>query len=184
MSLIIIEGARRSGKSFLISSKSDVPVFKFDFNPVFEGLNFMKNSPEVHYLGLGKELMLHQLNRDGFIDGNIIVDRGIITNTVWAVFQRRISLELAKKEIEWCINSGLLVNTSFVAIIGTHSDKRSKDIWDGDDSRVTEEIDLFNEIYNFMEVRGIKIHRFTNTFDPSAINNFSNFINELICVES
>ena len=68
MSLIIVEGARLSGKSFLVGSQKIYPVFKFDFNGAFSGLDFQKNSTDAHYLGLGKELMLQQLNHFGFFD--------------------------------------------------------------------------------------------------------------------
>ena len=35
MPLIIVEGSRKSGKSYLVSKQSDFPVFKFDFNSNF-----------------------------------------------------------------------------------------------------------------------------------------------------
>lgn len=179
MSLIVIEGARRSGKSFLIQSQRIYQVFKFDFNGTFSGLEFTKDSKDAHYLGLGKELMLQQLNHFGFFDYPFIVDRGIITNTVWAVFQNRITMEKAKKELDWVVSTGMLSNTHFVAIYGTSTESRSKDIWDGDDSRVEEEKNLFEEIYEFLEERGIKIHRFHNRFNQESTKEFNEFIKNL-----
>lgn len=179
MSLIIVEGARKSGKSFLINSQRIYPVFKFDFNGAFSGLEFEKNSTDAHYLGLGKELMIQQLNHFGFFDYPFIVDRGIITNTVWAVFQKRISMEKAKKELEWVVSTGILRNTDFVAIYGTSSESRTKDLWDEDDSRVNEEINLFEEIYHFLEQKGIKIHRFYNQFDRQSEETFNEFLKSL-----
>jgi hypothetical protein len=179
MSLIVIEGARRSGKTFLIESQRIYPVFKFPFNETFVGLEFQKDSTDVHYLGLGKELMLQQLDHSGMFDWPFIVDRGIISNTVWAVFQKRIPMDKAKKELDWVIGSGILRNTHFVAIYGTSSESRAKDVWDSDDARVKEEIDLFNEIYEFMEEKGIKIHRFVNAFNPESVTEFSNFLKRL-----
>jgi hypothetical protein len=179
MSLIIIEGARRSGKSFLIGAQRLYPVFKFDFNGTFSGLEFEKDSTDAHYLGLGKELMLQQLNHFGMFDWPFIVDRGIITNTVWAVFQKRIPIEKAKKELDWVIRTGILRNTHFVAVQGTSQETRTKDVWDADDDRVQEEIDIFNEIYKFMEERGIKIHRFYNQFNLESAKEFNEFIKKL-----
>ena len=172
----ILEGNRRSGKSFLCHSQKTYPLFKFDFNECFSGLNFKKDSSDIHFLGLGKELMLHQLNRDGFLNGDFIVDRGIITNSVWGVFQKRISLEQAERELLWSINSGLLVRSSFIGIIGVSPEGRSKDIWDSEDSRAQEEIDLFNHFYELMESNGIPIKRFVNNFNEESEKEFIEFI--------
>jgi len=190
MSLIVIEGARKSGKSFLINSQKVFPIFKFEFNEAFSGLNLQRESPDTHYLGLGKELMLHQLNRDGFLKNqfpiswmksttSFVVDRGIVSNTVWGVFQKRISLHEAEEQIRWVIKSGLLSDSYFIAIEGTFPQDRKKDIWDGDDSRIQEEIDLFNHFYDLMDGMGYKVNRFKNNFDKISENNFTNFLKEL-----
>jgi len=196
--LLVVEGNRRAGKSFLINSQKVFPTFKFEFNEAFSGLNLKRDSPDTHYLGLGKELMLHQLNRDGFLKEQFpigwmrstpcfVVDRGIISNTVWGVFQNRITLREAEEQIRWIVKSGLLLDSYFVAIEGTSTQERRKDIWDGDDSRVQEEIDLFNHFYNLMDRMGYKVNRFKNNFDKVSEDNFTNFLKELetriTCVE-
>ena len=86
MPLIIVEGSRKSGKSYLISKQSDFPVFKFDFNSNFSAWDFGKQSEEIHWFGLGKEVMLHELNSSGFLE-EMIIDRGILTNSVWVYFK-------------------------------------------------------------------------------------------------
>ena len=198
MSLIIIEGNRKAGKSFLLNSQKVFPVFKFEFNEIFSGFRLFRDSPATHYLGLGKELMLHQLNRDGFLKNQFatgwnkttntfLVDRGIISNTVWGVFQDRISLNEAEDQIKWISKSSLLNNSYFVAIKGVSTDLRKKDIWDEDDTRVQEEIDLFNHFYNLMEKMGVSIKYFENKFNADSEAEFSNFLKqlelEITCVE-
>ena len=98
MPLIIVEGSRKSGKSYLISKQSDFPVFKFDFNSNFSLWEFGKQSEEIHWFGLGKEVMLHELNSSGFLE-EIIVDRGILTNSVWGVFQGRVTQTQAEQDL-------------------------------------------------------------------------------------
>ena len=190
MSLIVIEGARKSGKTFLINSQRILPTFKFQFNEAFSGLKLERDSADTHYLGLGKELMIHQLNRDGFLKeqfpigwmqstSSFMVDRGIISNTVWGVFQKRITLAQAEEQIKWIARSGLLQDSYFVAIEGTSVQERKKDMWDQDDSRIQEEIDLFNHFYKLMERLGYNIHRFMNNFNKESEQDFHNFLIEL-----
>jgi hypothetical protein len=59
MGLLLIEGNRKGGKSFLISKQNILPVFKFDFNSNFSTWDFGKQSEDIHWFGLGKEVMLH-----------------------------------------------------------------------------------------------------------------------------
>ena len=190
MSIICCEGARRSGKSFLINSQKVFPHFKFEFNEAFEGLVFEKSSTDVHYFGLGKELMLHQLDRDGLLvkqfptgwnknTNSIIVDRGIITNTVWAIFQNRISEQQAEKELRWVMRQDLLRNSCFVCIEGTAQLERKKDIWDSADARVQEEKDLFNHFFNLLEKTGHNVKRFKNNFDTNSVVEFDNFLKDI-----
>ena len=40
MSLILIEGARKSGKTYLISQQTTYPVFKFNFIDTFSAWKF------------------------------------------------------------------------------------------------------------------------------------------------
>jgi hypothetical protein len=98
MPLIIVEGSRKSGKSYLVSRQAQLPVFKFDFNSNFSVWSFEKQSEDIHWFGLGKEIMLHELNLSGFLE-DMVVDRGILTNSVWGVFQGRITKEQAEQDL-------------------------------------------------------------------------------------
>jgi hypothetical protein len=171
MSLIIVEGARKSGKTHLISSQTDFPVFKFDFNSNFSVWDFGRSSEEVHWFGLGKEVMLHELNNSGFLD-EMIVDRGILTNSVWGVFQGRVTKSQAEEDLRNFAKRGLFKNVKIILVQGQWKEKRIKDIWDDDDSRSTEERSLFTEFSLVLKGLGVDVRIFNNNFDLESIVRF------------
>ena len=142
MPLLLVEGPRKSGKSYLISKQDTLPVYKFPFNENFSEWGFDKNGTSIHWFGLGKEIMLHELDVAGFIP-KMLVDRGILTNSVWGVFQKRISKEQAKSDLIKFYNRGLFEHTEIILVEGLFNEVRKKDIWDIDDNRREEEYSLF-----------------------------------------
>jgi len=171
MPLIIVEGPRKSGKSYLISKQSDFPVFKFDFNSNFSLWEFGKQSEEIHWFGLGKEVMLHELNSSGFLE-EMIVDRGILTNSVWGVFQGRITKAQAEKDLINFNKRGLFKNTRIILIKGQWKENRVKDIWDQDDARSGEERSLFYEFSLLLKSLGVDVRIFNNNFDLESVVRF------------
>jgi hypothetical protein len=178
MPLIIVEGARRSGKSYLVSNQEVHPVFKFDFNSNFTKWDLGKRSSEAHLFGLGKEVMLHELDNAGFI-GKTIIDRGILTNSVWGVFQTRVSEEQARKDLINFHERGLLENTKIVLVEGEFDKERKKDIWDEDDVRGGQERALFKSFSSLLESLGVEVIHFTNNFDDESLERFKNKISLL-----
>jgi hypothetical protein len=175
MPLIIVEGSRKSGKSYLISKQSDFPVFKFDFNSNFSVWDFGKQSEEVHWFGLGKEVMLHELNSFGFLE-EMIIDRGILTNSVWGVFQGRITKKQAEQDLINFNKRGLFKNVRIVLVEGEWDQKRTKDVWDSDDSRIEEERSLFRSFSLLLRDLGVDVRTFTNNFDLESVVRFKNEI--------
>lgn len=171
MPLIIVEGSRKSGKSYLVSRQAQLPVFKFDFNSNFSAWNFEKQSEDIHWFGLGKEIMLHELNLSGFLE-DMVVDRGILTNSVWGVFQGRITKEQAEQDLINFHNRGLFKNTRIILVDGEWSENRTKDIWDEDDSRIQEEKALFLSFSLLLRNLGVDIRSFTNNFDLDSVERF------------
>jgi hypothetical protein len=176
MSLILIEGSRKSGKSYLISKQNILPVFKFPFNENFSEWDFDKSGTNIHWFGLGKEVMLHELDNSGKLP-KMLVDRGILTNSVWGVFQRRISVQQAKTDLVNFYNRGLFSRTKIVLVEGLFNDVRKKDIWDSDDDRREEEYSLFQSFSLLLSDLGVTIHTFHNNFDNESINQFNKVIN-------
>lgn len=176
MPLLIVEGARKSGKSYLISQQKTLPVFKFDFNTNFSYWKFNKNSSDIHWFGLGKEVMLHELNLSGFLP-KMVVDRGILTNSVWGVFQKRITEEQAKNDLVNFYKRGLFNDSKILLIRGQWKEKRTKDIWDEDDYRSEEENALFSSFSELLLDLGVEVHVFDNNFDLDSVIRFKMKIN-------
>jgi hypothetical protein len=65
--LYLIEGARNSGKTYVTSQLNIAPVYKFPFTELFTDLEYDDKSVRTHDFALGKEIMLLDLNRKGFI---------------------------------------------------------------------------------------------------------------------
>ena len=177
MPLLIIEGQRRGGKSYLISKQNVLPTFKFPFNENFAQWDFDKHGTNIHWFGLGKEIMLHELDLSQHLP-KIIVDRGILTNSVWGVFQHRITEEQAKEDLIKFHKRKLFSKSEIILIKGIHKETRKKDIWDIDDDRVEEEIYLFNLFSSLLQDLGVKVNTFHNNFDEESIKRFNEEISK------
>lgn len=177
MGLLLIEGARRSGKTHLIQNQNILPVFKFDFNSNFSTWEFNKQSVDIHWFGLGKEVMLHELNSSGFLE-EMIVDRGILTNSVWGVFQGRITKEQAEQDLINFHKRGLFKNVRIILVEGEWDQKRTKDIWDNDDHRAEEERSLFRSFSLLLKDLRVDIISFTNNFDLESVTSFKKEIRD------
>lgn len=178
MSLFVVEGARKSGKTFFVNSQTWIPVFKFDFNGLYTSLNLPAEGKKTHHIGLGKELMVQQLNRDGFLP-HLIMDRGVITNSVWGVLNKRVSLKSVYQEIDYMLEKDLFKNTIFFHISGTSEERRSKDVWDYMDERIPEEVALFNKFFSYISMAGVKTFEIENKFDAESLSNFQTIIKNL-----
>lgn len=176
--LVIIEGARRSGKSYLIGRQEIFPVFKFDFNGAFSKLDLGHDSRLTHMFGLGKEVMVHQLNKEGIV-GNLLIDRGIITNSVWGVMMERCSSEEALNELEYAIEEKYFHNTTFILVRGTYEGNREKDLWDSMEHLIPREVELFDKIFDFVRSRGVKTRIIQNKFNEESVDEFNKLLNEL-----
>tara|TARA_R110000796_G_scaffold143365_4_gene259851 strand:- start:754 stop:1296 length:543 start_codon:yes stop_codon:yes gene_type:complete len=178
--LTIIEGARNSGKTFLLDQLEQgywsKPVFKFPFTSWFERLGLEETCNSGHCLGLGKEIMIHELNKSGFLK-DTWMDRGIITALAWGVFQKRITQEQAMNQFNYFIEDGLFKNVRIIYVIGENPNSRgSKDLWD----KVPRKVELFAlEIFlRALKDNGISYQKFNNSFNEESINRFKK-----LCVE-
>ena len=173
MPILIVEGPRKAGKTFLVSNQTVCPVFKFDFNKNFARWNLEKESRETHFWGLGKEIMLHELNRSGFLkDGWLLVDRGILTNSVWGVFQKRISEQQAIGDLIKFSGLGFFEDVRFLTVDGQWGNERKKDIWDTDDTRGEEERALFRSFSQTLLDLKVPVDVFPNNFDEDSLKRF------------
>ena len=178
MSLFIVEGARKSGKTFFVNSQNWIPVYKFDFNGVYNSLALPAKGEKTHHIGLGKELMVQQLNRDGFLP-DLIMDRGVVTNSVWGVLNDRVSKKSVIKELDYMLENNLFKDTFFFHIKGTSQEERQKDVWDYMDQMIPSEIALFDEFFEHLSENGIKIFTIENKFDAESMASFQTIIKNL-----
>ena len=178
MSLFIIEGSRKSGKTHFVNSQNWIPVFKFDFNKLYTELSLPAEGDKTHHIGLGKEIMIHQLNRDGFLH-DLIMDRGVITNSVWGVLNKRVSKKSVLKELDYMVSNNLFKKSFFFIISGTFTESREKDLWDYMDERIPEEAALFDEFGLYLSERGVRVQIIENRFDPESLSSFQSIIKNL-----
>lgn len=174
----IFEGPRNSGKTFLVDKYSKlkgIPVFKFDFTDWFNLLKLPDNQERTHDFALGKEIMLHQLNRDGFL-GDFILDRGILTVLAWGVLSNRISKNKALDQLSLIDKEGLFKNCRIIYVTGINpgTRKRNKDNWDFRDGQ-NEEKELMDFLVQILEnYYGVSVERIENTFDHRVYNQLEN----------
>jgi len=175
--LVIFEGARNSGKTYLAQRASEynnIPLYKFEFVKWFNELHLEDTSRESHLFALGKELQLLQANRDGILNP-IILDRGFLTVLVWGVLSDRITFDDAISQLDKIINSGLLDGCKVYYIHGDNPNKsdRNKDNWDFRDNSSDEKY-LYTKFISYIletypSFDNFSIYSFENKFDESSI---------------
>lgn len=176
--IIIFEGCRNSGKTFLskkVSEALSIERFQFDFTDYLSSLNIgSRGSKSAHFFAVGKDLMLMQLNRDGFIQRDVIIDRGFLTVFAWGLVEKRTDLSNIKNQIKLLSDKGLTSGVSVIYIEGENPDKidRKKDVWDPIEKTGSEKVSYEIAMME-MESRypDISITRFKNNFDQQSVND-------------
>ena len=175
--LVIFEGARNSGKTYLAQKASEhnnIPLYKFEFVKWFNELGLEDSSRSSHLFALGKELQLLQANRDGILHP-IILDRGFLTVLVWGVLSKRIDFDEAIEQLDKIVSSNLLENCKVYYIHGDNPNKsdRNKDNWDFRDNTSDEKF-LYEKFINYIlenypSFNNFSILSFENKFDETSI---------------
>jgi hypothetical protein len=175
--LVIFEGARNSGKTYLAQKASEhnnIPLYKFEFVKWFNELGLEDSSRSSHLFALGKELQLLQASRDGILHP-IILDRGFLTVLVWGVLSKRIHFDEAIEQLDKIISSNLLENCKVYYIHGDNPNKsdRNKDNWDFRDNTSDEKF-LYEKfigylVENYPSFDNFSILSFENKFNETSI---------------
>ena len=186
--ITIIEGARNTGKTYLLKNLEDYtnPIhynnYKFAYDWWNEKLGDVYNSSygdytwkesEEHILGLSKELMVMDLNKKGLLNKNIMMDRGFLTVFVWSVLMERISLVVALKQLNLMNDIGLLENLRILYIETSRDNPYNrgiKDKWDYVDKG--KESYYYELIIKHLETLGVKVNRFINNFNKEDVSKF------------
>jgi adenylate kinase family enzyme len=184
--IIIFEGCRNSGKTFLskkISEDLSIQRYQFDFVNYFAGLNLKSNGSESSQsFSMGKDLMLMQLNRDGFIKDDLIIDRGFLTVLSWGILEKRVDFPTAKNQMKILADNDLTKDAHVIYIEGENPDKseRNKDQWDdiekSGSERVSYELMLGHIESTYPQVG---VTRFKNNFNEQSIKELINIVSNV-----
>lgn len=153
--IIYIEGPRNVGKTYLLNSYFDFTLkynldlpkakyYKFYFADHFKtlGLEWIEDSPALHYFSLGNIMTIMEMNELGSLNEILVFDRAIISAYTWAVVRKRLSLEKAIEEMTKLLKSKLFVNSKTIVIkhntLGVKD--RVKDAWDEFNNEVEWEV--------------------------------------------
>lgn len=188
--LIIIEGSRNVGKTFLIDNiKMPITKYKFPFAKYFnecfvptiqvhkriKDINNLNQQPELFFLTLGYDITILDLLKQGIIKEDLIVDRGILSDIVFGIQSNRISLPEALEAWYWILDTyGEFFEVIYIKA-QPNEDKRNKDMWDIYNQAET------NEIYSmFMEITEMYYNYFTNDFTENSVIKFNDLITSII----
>jgi len=190
-----IEGPRNCGKTFLLtkyfdrSSKKDtIEYYKFYFANHFKtlGLEWIEDSPALHYFSLGNIMTIMEMNVENKLNLPIVFDRAIISAYTWAILRKRLTKEKATEEFLKLIGSPLFRDSKTIVIrhnsLGISS--RVKDSWDG--SNNLEEWHIMSELIEAGKdhlsdsVRNNELVIIDNVFDEDSISKFTATIDSFV----
>ncbi len=190
--LIFVDGNRNVGKTFLIDSLKNITKYKFPFAtyfnesylPIMQGYDDeltmldVNSDRELFYLTLGYDITILDLFKKGIIKQNMIVDRGILSDIVFALQSNRISMEEAIGAWNW-LNKEYSEYFEIVNIIAeTKQDNRDKDAWTIYNAETTKK--LTND---FLILSGMKTYTFVNNFNEESVDKFIKVIHEKLNIK-
>lgn len=187
--IIMIEGARNVGKTYLINSLENAQTYKFPFSKYFnesytDGLpdsaKMNCNGEEsLFYLTIGYDITILDLAKKGLLKTDLIVDRGILSDIIFAIQAGRIDYYNAIKAWNWLYTEYEDVFKIYYITTDLNTDNRNKDAWNIYDQKET--MDLYN---NFIEIGNrdfrYDIHVFKNNFDDVSVTKFRNDIDLIL----
>lgn len=198
--ILFVEGARHSGKTFLINQFLEthkdprIEYYKFYFANHVKSLDLvdLDATPALHYFSLGNIMTIMEMNlRPEYKDKIWIFDRAIISAYTWAILRKRLGRSKAELEFLKLVSSDLYKNskTLVVSVAGQTGDSsRVKDTWDGKHSTIEEQQLMANliesglkELANTDRNNGISF--VFNHFDQTSVFSFNNECCKLLGIE-
>lgn len=184
--IIIIEGSRNVGKTFLIDKVKDiVSIYKFPFVKYFNE-SFTNNIPdnikqqfndkrELFFLTLGYDITILDLMKKGLIKHDLIVDRGILSDIVFGLQSKRITENDAINAWKWLMNEyGQFFEIVYITS-NNKEDNRNKDAWCHYNN--TENVKLSIDFLKNVNYEPCIIN---NSFNNKSVENFRKCIIDLI----
>ena len=196
MSLILIEGHRHSGKTYLIEKFIEqnkdprVHYYKFQFAKYIDelGMRDQDTGAGVHYFSIANVLTILELNQSLMSDKILIFDRCIFSAYVWSIYRERMDTYRLLDEFRKILTGPLYQNVKVVYVDRNeeiHVDKREKDYFSNFEN-ADKEKELFERIFSeFMPQitdldRNNEFDRITNQFNEESSVQFNQMLTELI----
>jgi|SRR3990172_93833 len=187
MALIIVEGCKNVGKSYLIDKLkgNGFHVYKWPFQEYFKKFiaqneeDTGKNSQSTFHFTASFDLTLLSLNREGILPfAPLLVDRSFLSNIVLGVLQNRITEFEGKKYIDWLVQQKYLENIRIIYVDKVNKEQgrtEKKDNWEFLDYSAQSE--LFTKFLDYLhKEHGIGYGRFVNKFDNESVGDFAKFV--------
>lgn len=198
--MIIIEGPRNTGKTYLLDHYlKEFPnkffTYKFPYFDFYQELELDKELNAGNYFSFGKDLDLLSLAKSNLLPNNLILDRGFVSSIVFAMIFRNTKEEQMVKYIELIKEH---YKTIPIDIVYIEPDEQSRQLNNIATVRDKDEVEvdslnlsnsyLSNSTYAFKyswvldQLRvcpNFKIHQLTNHFNEESVAEFNNLIDSL-----
>lgn len=195
--IIIIEGHRHSGKSFLIDKfleqceNPNVHYYKFQFAKYIEDLEIrdQEAGPGVHYFSISNVMTIFELNQTLLSDKILIFDRAIFSAYVWSIYRERMDKGRLLNEFEKLLLNEIYNHVTVVYVNRPDSivtQKREDKDYFGNFENADAEKELFEEIFARFDnlivdpEKSNNFTRFTNNFSEESVNEFNLLLTSLI----
>jgi hypothetical protein len=198
--MIIIEGARNVGKTYLLEQYlKNFPnkyfTYKFPFFDFYKELELDQELNAGTYFGYGKDLDLLTLAKSNLLPANLLLDRGFVSNAVFAMIFRKAKeadmvkyIEIIKEHFsDVPIDIVYVEADEYSRTQNNIAEVREKDASEVDALNVTNS-DIYSNTYTFKynwvlglldKCPNIHIHKITNHFNEESVKEFSNLLNSL-----
>lgn len=194
--IILIEGHRHSGKTFLMerffekNKDPKVHYYKFMFAKYVDelGMRDLEAGPGVHYFSIANVMTILELNQSILKDEIIVFDRCLFSAYVWSIYRERMEKERLVLEFEKILKSELWQNCKIVYVkrpFEVSTAVREKDYFENFENANAEKM-LFEEMFSrFLKhiedkTRENRLVRFTNNFDELSTERFDLLLEMLI----
>jgi thymidylate kinase len=194
--IIMIEGHRASGKTFLIdkffeqNQNANVHYYKFQFAKHIDdlGMRDQETGPGVHYFSIANVLTILELNETLLKDHILVFDRCIFSAYVWSIYRERMETFRLLEEFRKILDSKLYQNVKLLYVErgdDIRIAKREKDYF-GNFENADREKELFERIFSEFNPqitdieRNNEFSRMTNEFNDESSIQFNRMLNDLI----
>jgi len=194
--IIMTEGARHSGKTFLIekffeqNTNPDVHYYKFQFAKYIDDLKMrdQETGPGVHYFSIANVLTILELNKTLLKDKILVFDRCIFSAYVWSIYRERMGQFRLLEEFRKILSSDLFQDVKLLYVERDESVKiikREKDYF-GNFENADREKEIFERIFSEFNnqitdlSRNNEFSRVTNHFDDDSLTQFNRMLDDLI----